>query len=138
MNRDLSILARTLYGEARGSSDEDRIAIAWVARNRLADPKWWSREPDVVPDDTFAAVCLDPKQFSCWNSNDANFRATVTGDETIPAYLECLHAALTVMLGKVPDPTGGATHYATINTVQGWMTDDFVTIGKHKFYRNVN
>jgi len=40
------ILARTLWGEARGESLAGQIAVAWTIRNRVNDGKdrsWWER-----------------------------------------------------------------------------------------------
>ena len=48
MNRDTDILARTIYGEARGESISGQEAIASVILNRVAIAKsrgryWWGR-----------------------------------------------------------------------------------------------
>ena len=37
--KDRDILARTLWGEARGESLVGRIAVAWTIRNRVNDGK---------------------------------------------------------------------------------------------------
>jgi hypothetical protein len=43
-------LARTLYREARGSTQADRIAVAWVVRNRPRRTEGYrSRVPCVSP-----------------------------------------------------------------------------------------
>ena len=39
---DLDILARTLYGEARGEGTEGMEAVANVIMNRYRKPKWYS------------------------------------------------------------------------------------------------
>ena len=36
MSSDLDALTRVVYGEARGESDEGKIAVAWVVKNRCA------------------------------------------------------------------------------------------------------
>lgn len=61
---DIDILARTIYGEARGEPWEGKIAVAWVVRNRAERGGWWG--------DTIREVCLKPWQFSCWNETDPN------------------------------------------------------------------
>lgn len=62
---DVFDLVRTMYGEARGSTRADRIAVALMVRNRFSRPGWWSRHPDGgILDDTIQAVCRDPHQFS--------------------------------------------------------------------------
>ena len=67
--KDRDILARTLWGEARGESLAGQIAVAWTIRNRVNDGKaksWWG--------EGYAGVCQKPYQFSCWNKNDPNYR----------------------------------------------------------------
>ena len=42
--KDRDILARTLWGEARGEGTAGQIAVAWTIRNRVFDGKtnsWW-------------------------------------------------------------------------------------------------
>ncbi|VVO24210.1 hypothetical protein PS723_04459 [Pseudomonas fluorescens] len=76
-NRD--ILARTLWGEARGEGLAGQIAVAWTIRNRVNDGKaksWWG--------EGYAGVCLKAWQFSCWNKNDPNY-AYLSGSKPIPA-----------------------------------------------------
>jgi len=65
---DRDILARTLWGEARGESLAGQIAVAWTIRNRVNDgnaKSWWG--------EGYTGVCQKPYQFSCWNSTDPNY-----------------------------------------------------------------
>ena len=76
--KDRDILARTLWGEARGESLAGQIAVAWTIRNRVNDGKaksWWG--------EGYAGVCQKPYQFSCWNKSDPNF-AYLSGAKPIP------------------------------------------------------
>lgn len=61
-------------------------------------------------------MCQKPYQFSCWNKNGLNF-AYLSGAKAIPfrELAQALIAADQVIVGKVPDPTGGATHYYATN-----------------------
>lgn len=62
MNKDyiIEIIAKTLYAEARGEGENGIRAVATVIWNRSKIRKT-----------TFDKICLQPKQFSCWNnSND--------------------------------------------------------------------
>jgi hypothetical protein len=59
MQSDVSIIAKTLYGEARSEGYEGILAVATVIFNRAKGDK-----------NEFAKVCLKPKQFSCWNDVD--------------------------------------------------------------------
>ena len=61
---DLMIMAKTIWGEARGESHNGQVAVAWVIRNRAERGGWWGN--------TIREVCLKDQQFSCWNHNDCN------------------------------------------------------------------
>lgn len=133
---DLTVLAKTLWAEARGEGQAGMIAVAWVIRNRVDDGKpksWWG--------EGYTGVCMKPWQFSCWNTNDANYQY-LRGSKPIPAkeYAAALEAAQLCIVGTV-DPTGGATHYysTSMSTPPKWVkgATKTVQIGRHIFYKNV-
>ncbi|PXX59539.1 Cell Wall Hydrolase [Pseudomonas sp. LAMO17WK12:I10] len=135
--KDRDILARTLYGEARGEGLAGQIAVAWTIRNRVNDGKtksWWG--------EGYAGVCQAPYQFSCWNKNDPNY-PFLSGAKPIPAgqFAQAQRAADQVIAGAVADPTGGATHYyaTTMPKAPGWAAKakQTVRIGLHVFFRDV-
>lgn len=135
--RDRDILARTLWGEARGETLAGQIAVAWTIRNRVNDGKdksWWG--------EGYAGVCLAKYQFSCWNANDPNF-PFLSGTKQIPfrELAQARIAADQVIDGKVPDPTGGATHYhaTAMKKAPAWASKakQTVVIGGHVFFKNV-
>ena len=134
---DRDILARTLWGEARGESLAGQIAVAWTIRNRVNDGKpksWWG--------EGYAGVCLAKWQFSCWNKNDRNY-IYLSGAKPIPfrEFAQAQIAADQVMAGKVPDPTGGATHYYAIamKKAPDWAAKAKQTfkLGGHVFFKDV-
>jgi spore germination cell wall hydrolase CwlJ-like protein len=134
---EIDILARTLWGEARGESQAGMEAVAWTIRNRVFDGKaksWWG--------EGYAGVCQKPWQFSCWNANDPN-SPYLKGAKPIPAgeYKKALAAATAVVNGAVPDPTNGATHYyaTTIPKPPKWVIGATQTfkLGQHVFFKNV-
>lgn len=61
---------------------------------------------------SYAGVCQKPYQFSCWNKTDPNYEFLI-GRKQIPfrEFAQVQIAADQMMDGKVPDPTGSATHY---------------------------
>lgn len=61
----IEIIALTIYGEARGEPIEGQIAVGFVIRNRFYS--------DQTKYKTYNQVCLEPKQFSCWNQDDPNY-----------------------------------------------------------------
>jgi spore germination cell wall hydrolase CwlJ-like protein len=139
--KDRDILARTLWGEARGELLAGQIAVAWTIRNRVdmdlhndGKPDWWG--------EGYAGVCQKPYQFSCWNRSDPNY-AYLSGAKQIPfrEFAQAQIAAGQVIAGKIPDPTGGATHYyaTTMPAAPVWAAKAKQTLrlGRHVFFKDV-
>jgi len=135
--KDRDVLARTLWGEARGETLAGMVAVAWTIRNRVNDGKaksWWG--------EGYAGVCLKPYQFSCWNKNDPNF-PFLSGAKPIPVaeMAKAVMVATAVMDGAYPDPTGGATHYyaTTMPKAPAWAAKAKQTLklGHHVFFKDV-
>ncbi|TAN54915.1 MAG: cell wall hydrolase, partial [Rhodospirillales bacterium] len=101
------VLARTIWGEARGESKAGREAVAAVVMNRVGVAGrhggrfWWGN--DVV------SVCLKPWQFSCWNANDPNRAKLQAVDENNRVFAQCRRIADAALTGELDDPTDGAT-----------------------------
>ncbi|WP_256831743.1 cell wall hydrolase [Pseudomonas sp. Pse1] len=135
--KERDILARTLWGEARGEGLAGQIAVAWTIRNRVNDGKaksWWG--------EGYVGVCQKPYQFSCWNRNDPNY-AYLSGAKRIP-FRELAQAQIVadqVMTDNVPDPTGGATHYyaTTMPNPPVWAkgAKQTLKLGRHLFFKHV-
>ncbi|MDH4581393.1 cell wall hydrolase [Pseudomonas sp. BN415] len=140
--KDIDILARTLWAEARGEGFGGMIAAGWTVRNRVemdlhndGKPDWWG--------EGYTAVCLKPWQYSCWNKDDANY-PFLSGAKPIPSaqYVRAREAAIAVIEGREPDPTAGATHYYNPKVVKKtppWVkgAKPTVTIGNHRFFKEV-
>lgn len=132
--RDVDVLARTLWGEARGEGFAGMVAVGHTIKNRAARPGWWGRDIE--------SVCLKPYQFSCWNKHDPNY-LYLSGQKDIPPgqFLQAREAAVAVLDGKQPDPTGGATHYYATSMPKppAWaaLAKRTVNIGRHIFFRDV-
>lgn len=141
---EVTVAALTLYGEARGEGPEGRIAVANVLRNReLARRAGFGL--------TLRQVCLQPRQFSCWNESDPN-RALLDSiarqlgqpDPPIGQVLrECLWIADGLVRAQFADNTKGATHYLTTKKFTedppAWAVHQAVlaVIGRHMFLRAV-
>ena len=128
-NREIDLLARTIYGEARGEGNRGMQAVANVIMNRVNAGKWYGQ--------TVEDVVLKPRQFSCWNENDPN-RSTiqsVTTSNTV--FAGAVSLAKLAYAGTLPDITGGATHYhvATITPTWAGELTQTVKIGNHIFYK---
>ena len=148
-NMDREIMALTLYGEARGETIEGLRSVGFVILNRYKNPKWWSRDKyDNIPDDTIAAVCLDPWQFSCWNKNDPNRKildgiaSNIQGNlRSNTRFKRCYDVAKSLLDNPhQTDITSGSTHYHTTAVAPNWSKNVAATtqIGTHKFYNNIS
>ena len=124
---DLEIIARTLYGEARGEPLLGRQGVGNVLGKRAK--LGWQGET------TPRGVCLHHKQFSCWNANDPN-REILLGVISNDIYDSCLQLARQVLDGTLSDVTNGADSYHVTGEEVDWSDGltPTVVIGKHSFY----
>ncbi|MFW6046663.1 MAG: cell wall hydrolase [Candidatus Woesearchaeota archaeon] len=97
---EVEILARTLYGEGRGIAEDEISRIGTVIMNRKNANGW---------KDTVKEVCLQPKQFSCWNlprfgklGGNAYETRKVEPREKI-AYQTCFEIAKNILSGEYPE-----------------------------------
>ena len=130
-------IALTCYGEARGGSEEGRIAVACVLQNRHRSGRWGP---------TFAQVALAPFQFSCWNKKDPNrallLRLLATGADSPPPVLRECYAIADGILGNVITPrVGTCMHYhaAAMPVPPRWARGvlPFTEISGHLFYEDI-
>lgn len=131
MNHDIDILARTIYGEARGEIDDGKRAIGLVVLNRYRSKKWYSGN-------TIAEVCQKPWQFSCWNKKDPNCAKITTANESVlKPYWDL---AERLVNGEYADITNGATHYHAKNCHPAWAKGKLpcAIIGNHLFFNNID
>ena len=136
----VDILARTIYGEARGESVRGREAVAAAIINRVdraarfAAARLRHRWGRTVSD-----VCLKPSQFSCWNGDGPNRERILAAAAGEPDFDICLRIARRAVAGVLNDPTGGATHYHAKGVLPAWSDGHApcTTIGNHLFYDDV-
>lgn len=134
MTRD--VLARTLWGEARGEGVTGLQAVACVILNRVEVAAqmggyWWGN--DVLQ------VCQKPYQFSCWNKNDPNYPRLLRVDEADPVFRAAGAIADQALSGQLNDMTDNATHYHAASVAPYWAAGrtPSARIGAHVFYRIV-
>ncbi len=131
-DENVDVLARTLWGEARGEpTKQGREAVASVVLNR-------TKEPDRFGG-TVKEVCKKRKQFSCWNSGDPNLPKLLKVTESDPVFAECMAIATTAVAALLADPTSGATHYHAKSITPAWAIGKIpcARIGSHLFYINI-
>ena len=107
---DQEILARLIYGEARGQSDEEKAAVAYTTINRANDGKKWNGE-------SIKGSALTPQQYSCFNSGDVNLAKLKDPMHDDPkAFKNCLKIAYEVLnTDKYSNLNQGQTNYFNPN-----------------------
>ena len=114
---DLEILTLTLIGESRGEPIEGQVAVGCVIRNRMNKQN-----------KSYTDICLQSKQFSCWNLDDPN-RAVLEelGERFLlgnklenPAHRQCLCVARGIIKNEILDNTHGSLNYITLDL---WNSD---------------
>jgi spore germination cell wall hydrolase CwlJ-like protein len=132
----VDILARTLWGEARGEPLRGIEAVAAVVLNRVALATgrrgwWWGN--------TIIQVCRKPFQFSCWNEGDPNRARLMDVDAGDLVFATCRRIARRAAAGLLDDPTRGATHYHNRTVDPGWAQGrtPCAEIGNHLFYKDL-
>jgi len=131
---ELEVLARTLWGEARGEPVRGLEAIAAVVVNRVAAARagrcrWWGQ--------SIQEVCLAPGQFPCWARTDPNRRLLLAVDASDPVFATCRRIARLALAGTLADRTSGATHYHADSVFPSWAVGHLpcAEIGRHLFYK---
>lgn len=133
----LDVMARTVWGEARGQGWLGKVAVAHVILNRVKADSWWGKDIE--------GVCTHAWQFSCWNKDDPNLpklKGVVLGDDR--EFRECLAACAAAIFDLEPDPTDNCCHYMTImRREEGWPKhwgepqEPHRRIGTHLFYKGI-
>ena len=122
-------LSEALYFEARGETVKGQFAVAEVIMNRVRSARFPDNVCGVINQGT-------GKRYQC------QFTYTCDGNpETINearAFERVAKVARTVLDGKAPDLTKGATHYHTTAVRPRWsrVYTKTASIGVHIFYRH--
>ena len=133
-SQNVDVLAKTIYGEARGEGQRGMHAVANVIMNRVAVSEalggfWWG--VGVI------GVCKAKWQFSCWNKSDPNLKQ-LNGEAIYKklAFTVAENIAEEALEGNLEDITDGATSYHT-SAVNPWWAEKMTfikEIGNHLFY----
>ena len=134
MNKEIEIMAKTIYGEARGEyfrkdgGIKALEAVGHVIMNR-----------SITEEITISEVCLKHKQFSCWNKNDPNRKVIENVTMTDPVYRICYIVATRIVCNDIDDITNGANHYYSDNLhkIPYWAKgkQPILKIGNHLFFK---
>lgn len=131
---EIDVLARTIWGEARGEGSAGMQAVANVVLNRVAVAKargkyWWGN--------SIIQVCQKPYQFSCWNKEDPNYRRLLSVDDADLHFVTAQRIARRAVYGALDDLSCGATHYHAAGVAPEWAKNEkpVAVIGRHIFYK---
>lgn len=134
MNRDIEIMAKTIYGEARGEYAKKNgglnalAAVGNVIMNRSLETST-----------SIESVCLKPKQFSCWNEKDPNRKIIENITIEDPLYRICFIVAKRIICNEIDDITKGANHYYSryLRKPPYWAEEKspIAKIGNHIFFK---
>ncbi len=116
-SNDISLLAKAIYGEARGEPYVGQVAVAAVILNRVNS----SAFPNTV-----SGVIFEPLAFTA--VSDGQFYLTPNS--------QAYKAARDAINGW--DPTGGCLYYfnpVTATSSWIWTRPHVITIGKHRFLK---
>lgn len=133
----IDVLARTLWGEARGEGERGMHAVANVIMNRVEHAQkkgrfWWGNN--------IIQVCQKPYQFSCWNRDDPNFKKLLEVDERDLYFVSSKRIARRAVFEALSDITNRATHYHSASIKPYWAKGRTpeTQIGQHIFYRFID
>lgn len=127
LDDDTTLLARLIFGEARGETKEFKKTIAYTVLNRTGKHKWWGH--------TLKEVILKPFQYSCFNKNNPNYEKVLNplASENLSVWRECMEVAIYVLTHPEEDTSNGATHYHTSQVKPAWsLKKKPVKILRHK------
>ena len=117
MINEILCLSAIMFGEARGEPDIGKVAVAYTAINRKADPNY----PKNI-----CSVMKQPKQYQFLNNGMPSKKQV--------AYLMPLAEA--ILQGRIDDPTKGAKWFHTKNMKPYWAKDKTIKVAynNHIFY----
>jgi hypothetical protein len=137
---DKNLLAAVIRAEARGESEQGRIAVLGVIVTRaLRSPRYgWSKN--------LVEVVEQPSQFSCLNKNDPNYKLIQEWIADPKQYLYPYLSMLEEYLAwNINTKMIGADHYLNPKTASPAVVDRFNkvfhivgTVGNHRFYESIN
>src|SRR5262245_20786058 len=99
-------MIRTIVFEAAGEPEDGKSAVAYVILNRIKSGGWGASIKDVV---------TSPWQFEPWMTKREAMEKLSPDD---PSYRDAAQIVDAVLVGKMPDPTAGATYFLNPTVVR--------------------
>lgn len=133
---ELDVLARTIFGEARGCDTDIKEAITNIVMNRVRVSEargkyWWGNN--------IIQVCQKPYQFPCWDRSSELYKDLLNVTAEDLEFLFCMTTALGGIEGTLQDNTERSTHYHHESNAPFWSRTEHpeVIINDFKFYKLV-
>jgi spore germination cell wall hydrolase CwlJ-like protein len=130
LSYDEKVVAITILAEAKGEGEVGMRAVACVIQQRSIERK-----------KSVAVICLQPKQFSCWNGMTVSELSAKAITRKTPKSVVDVAIALAkdLVAEKQLDRSlvGYANHYHTLEVKPSWSrgVTPVVIIGNHKFFK---
>lgn len=146
LDHDTDILARTIWGEARGEPTAGEFAVGWTAKNRAkiaaAHEAKYGTAHQHFGDGSIASACQMHAQYSCWNQGDPNRLEMISvSEESSASFRDCVKEAQQIIAGSVSDPTHNSTHYYStdLDEPPAWAIGHtpVAHIGHHLFFNDI-
>jgi len=99
---EITLLALTIYREARGEPHEAQIAVAHTVKNRIAKPGWWGT-------DIISVLTKKWQYSSLTDPNDKQLTTWPKADDHV--FEDCLSLAEMVVRGVYNSPLKGIDSY---------------------------
>lgn len=143
---DEDVLARTIYGEARGKTLAGMVAVAFVIINRAMIAADYvhrtGKSHRLFGDGTITSACKagsgNRHQFSCWNDNDPNLKKLADVADTDPVFIGCKQAARIALTGGPATNAIGTSTYYYAPPAWALGKVPFRVIGHHAFFNNID
>ena len=127
---DRVFLALMIWREARGESDQVRLAVGYTVSERIKSKAgWWG-------DDVLSVIACKWQYSSFTDPRDKQL--TTWPRSTDLAWQKCLTIADMVLSGTVENPASGAdSYFDTSISAPNWATPErhVIDIGRLKFYK---
>lgn len=133
---DITVVAGTIWGEARSLGYQGMCAVANTIMNRVAKQSWFGLTP--------TEVCLKNSkgvyQFDCNNPKDPNYTKIHIITFADPQYAMALNIATDAVNGILPDITNGAlNYYSTTIPLPSWAINHTpsLVVENTNFYNDI-
>lgn len=134
---DIDVLARTVYGEARGQPLQGQVQVAYTIIKRASVAldhvqKHGTPHP-LFGDGSLTSACKAPLQYDCWMASDPNYAEVNSVTLGSPAFQLAMYAALGAVCRMQSNTFPLSTHYYNpqiVKTPPVWVTGKPASDGK--------